>query len=104
MMNAALRLVEFQINIIYDQYSTHLETHTYTVVISFLHACVVDKLTSTVHSVFMLVMEPYSCSLALFLDFFRGFVQLKCGKKLFLIHKQKKNPGLCIYVLYISMC
>ena len=51
MMNAALRLIEFQIHMIYDQHSTHLEAHAYIVVIAFLHARVVDKLTSTVHDI-----------------------------------------------------
>ena len=51
MINEALRLVEFHINMIYDQHSTHLETCAYIVVITFLHAHVVDKLTSTVHDI-----------------------------------------------------
>ena len=50
-MNEALRLIEFHINMIYDQHSTHLETGAYIVVITFLHARVVDKLTSTVHDI-----------------------------------------------------
>ena len=37
-VNTALRLVEFQINMIYDQHSTDHETCAYTVVIAFLHA------------------------------------------------------------------
>ena len=51
MMSAALRLAELHINMIYDQHSTHLETGAYIVVITFLHAHVVDKLTSTVHDI-----------------------------------------------------
>ena len=46
MLNEALRLIKFQI---YDQQSTHLKTCAYIVVTAFLHAHVVDKLTSTVH-------------------------------------------------------
>ena len=51
MMNAALRLAELHINMIYEQHSTHLETCAYIVVITFLRAHVVDKLTSTVHDI-----------------------------------------------------
>ena len=51
MMNAALSLIEFHINMMYDQHSTHLETCAYIVVITFLHVRVVDELTSTVHDI-----------------------------------------------------
>ena len=51
MIHAALRLVEFHIDMIYDQHSAHLETCAYIVVITILHAHVVDKLTSTVHDI-----------------------------------------------------
>ena len=60
MMNEALRLIEFHINMIYDQHSTHLETCAYIVVISFLHAHVVDKLTSTVHDDFVCLCKLFS--------------------------------------------
>ena len=51
MLNAALRPIEIYTSMIYDQHSAHLETHAYIVVIAFLHARVVDKLTSTVHDI-----------------------------------------------------
>ena len=48
MVNEAIGLAELHINMIYEQHSTHLETCAYVVVITFLHARIVDKLTSTV--------------------------------------------------------